>query len=77
MPGHQLCIRSRRVRSASCFTPGCFRDFKTVCELSLKMNAALDGEPAVNVTGMVWTNTFRIRKALGSLWSAVVDRFKR
>jgi hypothetical protein len=70
---HSISDNSKRI----VFHPRLLSDFKTICELSLKMDAALAGEPAMSVPRVAWTSAFRIREALGRLWSAVANRFKR
>jgi hypothetical protein len=70
---HSMSDNSKRI----VFHPQLLSDFKTICELSLKVDAALDGEPSVSVTRAVWTTVFRTREALGRLWTKSVARVKR
>jgi hypothetical protein len=57
---HSAADNSKRI----VFHPQLLSDFKTVCELSLKMNAALDGDPVVGVRRTFWSWVFTIRDAV-------------
>jgi hypothetical protein len=70
---HSISDNSKRI----VFHPQLLSDFKTICELSLKMDAALNGEPATSVTRAAWASAFRIRQVLGHLWSVIAHRFVR
>ena len=61
---HSAADKSKRV----VFHPQLLSDFKTVCELGLMINAALDQESAKSVRGRFWSFVFSIRDSLGRLW---------
>jgi hypothetical protein len=64
---HSAADNSRRV----IFHPQLLSDFKTVCELGLKMNAALDEEPATSVRRVFWSSVFGVWERLGRLWAMI------
>jgi hypothetical protein len=65
---HSAADNSRRI----VFHPQLLSDFKTVCELGLKMNAALDEEPQTSLRKAFWSSVFGVREILGRLWTAIV-----
>jgi hypothetical protein len=64
---HSAADNSSRV----VFHPQLLSDFKAVCELGLKMNAALDEEPATSARRVFWSSVFNVGERLGRLWAAV------
>lgn len=64
---HSATDDSKRV----VFHPQLLSDFKTVCELGLRMNAALDEEPATIARRAFWTSVFGARERVGRLWAMI------
>lgn len=55
------------------FHPQLLSDFKTVCELGIKLNAALDSEPAMSVPRTFWRMIFQVRSFVSRFFQSSAD----